>query len=76
METTLLTIEQMKAQYPDQWLLIAFTALDANLNVIAGEVLAHSPDRDEMYAALDQCEDKSFAIEYTGLPDPDLAFLL
>jgi hypothetical protein len=76
METTLLTIEQMKAQYPDQWLLIAFTAIDAHLNVIAGEVLAHSVDRDEMYAALDQCKDKSFAIEYTGLPDPDLAFLL
>jgi hypothetical protein len=76
METTLLTIEQMKAQYPDQWLLIAFTALDANLKVIAGEVLAHSVDRDEIYAALGQRNGRSFAIEHTGSPDPDLAFLL
>jgi hypothetical protein len=52
METTILTLEQMKVQYPDQGLMIAFTALDPHLKVIAGEVLAHLADRDEIYAAL------------------------
>jgi hypothetical protein len=33
METTILTLEQMKEAYPDEWLLIAFTAVDAYLNV-------------------------------------------
>jgi hypothetical protein len=76
MEATILTLEQMKAQYPDQWLLIGFTALDEHLNVIAGEVIAHSPDRDEIYAALDRCQDRSFAIEHAGEPDPNLSYLL
>jgi hypothetical protein len=49
----------MKELYPDQWLLIGFTAIDEHLNVIAGEVIAHSLDRDEIYAALDRCKDRS-----------------
>ncbi|WP_264324740.1 hypothetical protein [Romeriopsis navalis] len=74
--STILSIEQMRATYVDQWLLIAFTTLDQNLNVLAGEVLAHSKNRDEIYAALDQRDGKSFAIEYTGTPDEDVAYLL
>jgi hypothetical protein len=65
METTILTLEQMKEAYPDEWLLIAFTAVDAYFNVVAGEVVAHSKERDEIYAALVRCKDKSFAIEHT-----------
>jgi hypothetical protein len=76
METTILTLEQMKEAYPDEWLLIAFTAVDAYLNVLAGEVVAHSKERDDIYAALDQCKDKSFAIEHTGVPEANLVFSL
>ena len=76
MNSTVLTIEQMRETFIDEWLLIAFTALDTNLNVIAGEVIAHSADRDEIYAALDRCQGKSFAIEHTGTATSDLAYLL
>jgi hypothetical protein len=76
MEATILTLEQMKEHYPDEWLLIGFTALDEQLNVVAGEVIAHSPERDIIYTALDQCKDRSFAIEHTGLPDPNISYLL
>jgi hypothetical protein len=76
METTILTFEQMKERYPDEWLLIGFTALDEHLNVITGEVIAHSKERDEIYAALDRCQDRSFAIEHTGSPDPNISYLL
>ena len=31
--------------YPSEWVLIAYTELDEDLNVIRGEVLAHSPER-------------------------------
>jgi hypothetical protein len=76
MEATILTLEQMKERYPDEWLLIAFTALDQHLNVVAGEVIAHSTERDEIYAALNQCNDRDFAIEHTGAPDPNISYLL
>ncbi len=76
MNNTVLTIEQMYETYIDEWLLIAYTALDVHLNVLAGEVIAHSKDRDEIYAALPECKGKSFAIEHTGLATSDVAYLL
>jgi hypothetical protein len=76
MEAPILTLEQMKERYPDEWLLIGFTALDQHLNVVAGEVIAHSVERDEIYAALDRCTGRDFAIEHTGEPDPNISYLL
>jgi hypothetical protein len=76
MNNTVLTIEQMREMYIDEWLLIAFTALDVHLNVLAGEVIAHSKDRDVIYAALSQRNGRSFAIEHTGTADSDTAYLL
>ena len=75
MNNTVLTIDQMRETYIDEWLLIVFTALDTHLNVLAGEVIVHSKDRDEIYAALDQCKGKSYAIEHTGLETADVADL-
>jgi hypothetical protein len=72
----ILTIEQMREQYPNEWLLVAFTELDDDLNLLQGEVLAHSCDRDDIYAAFDRREGKSVAIEYTGKIPADLACLL
>ena len=34
-----LTLGQMKQRYHDEWLLIAYTDVDENLNVLCGEVL-------------------------------------
>jgi hypothetical protein len=76
MNNTILTIEQMRETYIDEWLLIAFTAIDVNLNVLAGEVLAHSKNRDDIYSALRQRNGRSFAIEYTGTLTSDTAYLL
>ena len=42
METPLLTIDQMHDQYPDQWLLVANTKTDENLELLEGEVIAHA----------------------------------
>jgi hypothetical protein len=49
----LLTYEEMKQQYPDEWLLIAYTEIEPDpLQVLQGEVLAHSPNVEEIYRSL------------------------
>jgi len=64
--TDILSFEEMHQRYPGEWLLIAYTELDDELNVIRGEVLAHSPNRDDIYAAISSKNGKSVTIEYTG----------
>jgi hypothetical protein len=50
--------------------------MDKQLRVIAGEVLAHSVDRDEVYAALPLGRLKDVSIEcFAEIPE-DLAFIL
>jgi hypothetical protein len=74
--TTLLTLEEMKQQYHDEWLLIAYTQIDENLNVLQGEVLAHSANVETLYSLLPQFRDRAVAFEYLGEIPDDLAFLL
>lgn len=72
----LTTFEEMKQQYHNEWLLIAYTELDENLKVVQGELLLHSPEVDEIYDALPKYNDRAVAIEYVGEPSEDLAFIL
>jgi hypothetical protein len=72
----ILTLEEIKQQYHDEWLLIAYTTLDADLNVVQGEVLKHSPDADDIYDALSQYNDRAVAIEYVGEMPKNVAFIL
>jgi hypothetical protein len=76
METNILTLEEMRQCYDGEWLLIAYTQLDEYLHVIKGEVLAHSPDRDTLYAALPLGRGKDIAIECFAQVPEDLAFIL
>ena len=57
-------------------MLIAYTKIDDNLNVMQGEVLAHSSDVDTLYALLPQFNDRAVALEYVGEIPADLAFVL
>ena len=72
----LLTIEQIKQRYRDEWLLIGYTDLDENLNVLSGEVLAHAQDANDLYKLLPQYSDRPVAFEYVGEIPPDFAFML
>ncbi len=72
----MLSIQEMRSQYPGEWLLIAYAELDDEMSVIRGEVLAHSPDRDEIYRELLSVPGKSVAIEYAGAIPEDLAVVL
>jgi hypothetical protein len=56
--------------------LISYAELDENLNVVRGEIMAHSPDRDQIYGDLLTVKDKPVAIEYVGAIPEDLAVIL
>ena len=67
----ILTVAEIRDRYPREWVLIADTESDDLWNVIRGEVLAHSPQREEIDQALTKFQDvRSISIEYTG-PVPD-----
>ena len=62
-------------KYKDEWLLIEYTKLDENLNVVEGKVLAHSPKKEKIYAELMKTKGKNVAIEYAGkLPEIAVMF--
>ena len=57
-------------------MLIAYTEMDEDLNVIRGEVLAHSPEGDLLYNNPLSRKGKSVVREYTGPIPEDLAAML
>ncbi|PSF37271.1 hypothetical protein C7H19_11175 [Aphanothece hegewaldii CCALA 016] len=76
-EQEVLTISEMRKRYPQEWLLIADTESDDDFNIIKGELLAHSSNREEIDQALLNYSDvKSLAIEYTGPISEDYAVIL
>jgi len=72
----ILSREEIIQRYPNEWVLIAYTKLDKELNVIRGEVLAHSQDYDLLYDNSLPRKGKSVAIEYTGTNSSDIAGFL
>jgi len=73
----ILTIEEICSRYPREWVLIADTESDDQWNPIRGEVLAHSPERDQIDQVLMKFEKvKSIVIEYTGPIPENYAVLL
>ncbi len=75
--TQVMTIEEIRQTYPNQWVIIADTESDEDFNIIKGQVLAHSPERDQIDQALmDYTQMTSLAIEYTGSIPEDYAIML
>ena len=72
----IMTFEEMQQNYDGEWVLIAYSETDENLQVIKGEVLAHSANKEEIYQALESAQDKPLAIEYMGQVPEDIAFIL
>lgn len=67
----ILTAAEIRDRYPREWVLIADTESDDLWNVIRGEVLAHSPEREEIDQALTKFQEiRSISIEFIG-PIPD-----
>ncbi len=71
-------MEEIRKCYQGEWVLIEYTKLDDDLNVVDGEVIAHSPNREEIYQAQMRLQGKSLAVEYLGeIPEQeDLVVIL
>jgi hypothetical protein len=62
----ILDYEQIKQRYDGQWVIIAYHKIDEDLEVLAGEVLAHSSSETEIYQMLSLASGKNVSIEYIG----------
>ncbi len=73
---SVLTFQQIRERYAGEWLLIKDPQLDDGLAVVAGEVLAHSASRDEVYRQLARAQGQRVSLEYAGKIPSDLAVAL
>jgi hypothetical protein len=70
------TIEEIKAQFPSEWVLIGEPETDEASRLLAGRVLFHSPDRDEVDRKLLELRPPRFAFRYLGDPPEHMAMVL
>src|SRR4051812_14277606 len=72
----ILTIDEIKARYAPDWVLIGEPQTDEFQHLRAGKVLFHSPDREEVYRKAIELQPGSFAFRYLGELPEDMAFVL
>lgn len=72
----ILNYDEIQRRYDGEWVLIAYTEVDRNLKPIAGEVIAHSIDRDEVYGLVSLGEGRDIAIECFVKTPEDMVFIL
>lgn len=75
-----LTYAEIEQRYDGEWVLVIDPVSDADLEVLSGTVIAHSPDRDEMDRQVRQYQAakpfrRSASLCFVHVPD-DLSFLL
>ena len=71
-----LTIDEIKARYAPDWVLIGEPQTDEFHHVHGGRVLFHSPDREAVYRKAIELQLPRVAFEYLGEWPEDMAFLL
>jgi hypothetical protein len=76
MMAEILSFEDIQRRYEGEWVLIAYTKVDRNLKPIAGEVIAHSVERDEVYGAVSLGKGRDLAIECFVKTPEDMVFIL
>ncbi len=64
-------IVKIKRRYPKEWLLLTNVVADELTQPVRGKLVAHSKNRDDIYAHLKQVHGK-IAIEYAGDIPKDL----
>jgi hypothetical protein len=71
-----LTIGEIEAHYPSEWILIVDPITSDERGVESGRVVFHAPDRDEMYRKAIELRPRQFAFHYTGRMPPNTAIAL
>lgn len=74
--TGIRTIDQIAADHPGEWVLIADYETDEALEVLSGRVLSHHVDRDALMRSLQELRPVDFAIYRFGPTPSDLEFML
>ena len=68
-------LNEIKKKYRDEWVLIEYSKISANLQVKEGKVLAHAANKEDIYKALLGTKGKNVAIEYCGKLPADLVVM-
>jgi hypothetical protein len=71
-----LTIQRIEKLCEGEWVLVGDPELDEHFEVIKGTVLAHSPDRDEVYSAAVRLRPTSSAMLCFAKIPEGMGFLL
>lgn len=71
-----MTIEEMRARFEDEWILVEDPQTNKALEVLKGKVVHHGRDRDEVYRQAVARRPKRCAILYTGEMPEDTAVVL
>jgi hypothetical protein len=72
-----LTMEEIEARFPEEWILIDQPEKDQYQRVVRGRVVFHSPDRDEVSRkALDLPVPRHIAFHCTKKRKPGVAYIL
>ena len=72
----ILTIEQIEARFPSEWVLIGEPRTDDRQHLIDGKVLFHAEDRDEVDRKLLELRPSRFALRYFGMMPENSAIIL
>jgi hypothetical protein len=62
----ILTLSEIEAQFKSEWVLVTNPITNEALEVQSGQVVFHSPDRDEVYRMAKAMHPTRFAVLYTG----------
>ena len=72
-----LTMKEIEARFPSEWVLLADPQSDEHLEVLGGTLLFHSKDRDEVHRyAMELPAPRHIAVLYTGPFPEDMEFVL
>ncbi len=74
--TETLTIDEIKARYAPEWVLIGEPETDEALDLQAGKVLFHSTDRDEVCRKAMEYPPGRYALQFLGTIPEDLVLVL
>jgi hypothetical protein len=71
-----LTMDEIKARYPSEHVLVEDPQTNWDHVVLGGRVLAHSADQGEVYCKGLELRPKRFAVVFTGELPEDVVYIL
>ncbi|HVC96881.1 MAG TPA: hypothetical protein VND64_24595 [Pirellulales bacterium] len=71
-----LSISEIESRFASEWVLVDDPQLGDGDEVLAGRVVCHSKDRDEVYRKAIELKPKHFAFVYTGSIPENTAIIL